>query len=53
MCLVCPMNLLRLMIKPGMNDLGTIVIPTALFGRECKPNGSVAPLADDLNATGV
>jgi hypothetical protein len=26
-------NLIRLMINPGMNDLGTIVIPSALFGR--------------------
>jgi len=26
-------NLIRLMIKPGMNDLGTIVIPAAAFGR--------------------
>ncbi|HBJ37750.1 MAG TPA: hypothetical protein DDZ51_23935 [Planctomycetaceae bacterium] len=25
-------NLIRLMIKPGMNDLGTIVIPAALLG---------------------
>jgi plastocyanin len=26
-------NLIRLMIKPGMNDLGSIVIPSDLFGR--------------------